>query len=232
MTFHKSSLYQDDEAAFIAGSLQLRQDRYNLLSRRLRNYQVLAAVMVLINAIMVIDLVISRHRDRVVPYVIEVDGNGLPRSLGVPPEISPRDQRVTTSLLADWIWHARSITADRGLQERMLRRAQSYTTGQARTELTTFLEKRRNPFEVMQQKTVSVHVELTLPVGGEAEDWEVVWVEEHRNHTGAGHTERWRALVRIDWNPPQDDEALSLNPLGLDIKTLSWTRVSRDDKEI
>jgi len=219
-----------DEATFIAGSLALRQDRYNLLSRRLRNYQVLAAVLLAINAVAVIDLIIARHRTRVVPYVIEVDGNGIPRNLGAPPEIGGKDHRVVRSLLADWIWHARTITADRDLQNSFLRRAQSYTTGQARTDLTAFLQQKRNPFEAIAQKTVAVAVESILPLAETEDGWEIVWVEQHRPHSGGGHEEKWRALVTIDWNPPKD-EVLSFNPLGLEVKTLNWTRVGQLEKE-
>jgi len=209
----------------LPGTLAPRFSYYALWNQRLERWRKLAMFLAFLQPFTVGGYIIYSLQDHVRPYVVSVDRSGFPRLVGPAPRASRDDPRIVKALLVDWIWSARTVTPDGELQENLLKKAQSYTLGQAREELVAHLAENRNPYGVSAGDRVSVRVESVMPIGESEKEWEVVWYERRRSDLDASTAEKWKALVAITWKTPEREDYLALNPLGFRIETLNWTRL-------
>ncbi len=215
-------------ATAVSAGARLRRDHYGLLYARLRNYQLLAAALLLIDLGATAALIYFRavHTQRV--HVVEVDHLGNVRGHGPPRPFDTHDERIVRAQLRAWIELARTVTVDEALQRRFVDHATARTAGLARAALNEMLGGARNPFLVRQRETVEVDDVTALPVAG-IDSWELQWTERRRAAvTGAARRqERWRALVTFTWRAP-DHEEIAANPLGFQVETITWTRLSTE----
>ena len=86
--------------------------------------------------------------------------------------------------------------------------------------------KEHNPFDQLE-KQVRVSVQVTSIVPISKETWQADWTEttwdEHGNQTGST---TWRGTFHILLRLADTAEKLEVNPLGLFIDELHWTRLS------
>jgi type IV secretion system protein VirB5 len=71
-----------------------------------------------------------------------------------------------------------------------------------------------------------VSVEVKAVYASTDKTYEVEWVETARGLVGDVQSEeRWKGSFTIAVRPPDDERLARVNPLGLYITTLSWSRV-------
>lgn len=208
-----------------------RVDHYVFIRNRLRNHQVLSAVLVVLVAAALGAEIYFRATARVRLHVVEVDHLGNVRAIGPAREIDASDPRIVRVQLVEWIRQARTVTSDQRLQQLFVRTATDRTRGQARTALNELLET-RNPFLTARRAAIEVTEITALPIP-DTPHWEVQWTERRRRARTAvpERTERWRAIVRFDWQAPQDAEG-ETNPLGFILTHVEWTRLGSTDASL
>jgi type IV secretion system protein VirB5 len=75
-------------------------------------------------------------------------------------------------------------------------------------------------------RTQMVSVDVKAVYASSEKTYEVEWVEVARGITGDVQSEqRWKGSFTIALNPPTDERLARVNPLGLYITNLSWSKV-------
>ncbi len=198
-------------------------DRYLDLARERRLWQMIAGAELVILLIVAGGFVWLSLQHKVVPYVVEVDSLGA--ALAVKPVTngahSP-DERIIRYQLAAFVRGARQVMTDRVAMKKVLEQVYAYARGGARTVLDDYY-RTNNPFEVA--KTYVVVPTVTSLLRLSSTSWQVRWTEEQRALDGQmlGKSQ-WEGVVTTEIAPPTSDDAIQMNPLGLYVTDLRWTK--------
>lgn len=204
---------------------RLRINAYVDLARMLRNSRLLLAVVVITNAGLVAALVWFAGRERVIPYVVEVDRSGAAVALGPAVEAPEASRSMVVYALQLFFRSARTVTADEALQRRAILDAYAYAGGDAVSQLNSFY-RRRSPFARAQREQVAPRVTSVLSIDPEETSWRVQWEEPVLSAGGAPvRTERWEAVAAIEVDPPDAPEEVLTNPTGIRVVRFDWTRL-------
>jgi type IV secretion system protein TrbF len=198
-------------------------DRYLELVRERRRWQTAAAAGLVLSLILAAGLVRASLQQKTVPYIVEVDSLGA--ALAIKPAEAggrPGDERVVRYQLAAFIRGARQVIRDRIAMKRGLEQVYAYARGAARTYLDEHY-RANNPFEVA--KTYAVMPTVTSLLRLSPTSWELRWTEEQRGLDGLllGKS-HWEGVVTTELVPPTSEGALQVNPLGLYVTDLRWTK--------
>ena len=213
---------QAPENPYLAARLEWNE-RYHGFVRAKRNWQVIALVALVVNAMLGLGILWQASQSRVAPYVVEVDELGQTLVIGPAEKARNTDPRLVRYELAELIRKVRSIVADGAAEKQLLDSAYAHASGAA----TRFLNdhyKEHNPFLLMQERTVSVEVTSVLPLPA-SDSWQLQWMETHRGLDGAVLArERWQALLAVEIRPGNKPEQIEQNPLGLYVTDIQWTK--------
>lgn len=210
------------ENPYLAGRLEWNERYYGFI-RAKRNWQIIAVVALVVNAVLGLGILWQASQSRVTPYVVEVDELGQTVVVGPAERTTTADPRLVRYQVAEFIRKARSIVADGAAEKQLLDNAYAHAAGAA----TRFLNdhfKAHNPFLRMHERTVSVEVTSVLPLPA-SDSWQVQWTETHRGLDGAVLVEeRWQAILTVEIRPGDTPEAIEQNPLGLYVTDIQWTK--------
>ena len=160
---------------------------------------------------------------KTVPYIVEVDSLGA--ALAIKPAETgghPTDERVLRYQLAAFIRGARQVMTDRIAMKKGLEQVYAYARGPTRTYLDEHY-RANNPFEVA--KTYIVVPTVTSLLRLSPTSWQLRWMEEQRGLDGLllGKSQ-WEGVVTTEVVPPTSEETIHVNPLGLYVTDLRWTK--------
>lgn len=139
-------------------------------------------------------------------------------------QASRPDQRVIRAQLADWITKIRTVSVDASAQMKNVYGAYALIdqNGPAFQVVNDHM-KENDPFKRAQKETVDVEVNSVLPVG--ADTWRVEWTETTRGRDGqVAQSVQWQAVLNTKIVPPASEEAIFVNPLGIFVNAVSWSR--------
>ena len=212
------------------------------LAKGKRNWQVIAftlSTVLALQGIAMVRLVSSAHA---IPYVVQVDRFGTVASVGVAEPMRDPDARLVASQLADFIRSVRTVLPSlaSSAQADVLRRAYAFAAPQTAAFLNSYFgDASRDPRLLGQRLTRDVQVTgaLRLPDGdathkaanvSRSQTWRLQWVETDRP-TVPGDSARvaaWEGYVTLQIVPPRTADVVQVNPLGLRITSITWTRVA------
>lgn len=198
-------------------------DRYLDLARERRLWQIVAATELVVILIVGIGFVSLSLQHKIVPYVVEVDSLGAALAIKhAANSAHPTDERVIRYQLAAFIRGARQVMTDRIAMKKGLEQVYAYARGGARTFLDDYY-RTNNPFEVA--KTYVVVPSVTSLLRLSPTSWQVRWTEEQRTSDGLllGKSQ-WEGVVTTEIAPPTSEDAVQMNPLGLYVTDLRWTK--------
>ena len=91
--------------------------------------------------------------------------------------------------------------------------------------LNDYAQHNDDPFARVGKEQVSVH-DVTSVVRASDQSFRVEWVERHYVDGALAATERWNAIVTVTISPPRtaDDDILNVNPLGIYVDALNWSK--------
>ena len=97
-------------------------------------------------------------------------------------------------------------------------------SGTAAQTLITEFYRANQPFERANKETVQVDVNTILSTTEHT--YEVDWTETVRDPSGGViSVGRWKAILTVAINPPTDENALPVNPFGIYIMNVNWSKV-------
>ena len=200
-------------------------ERYGGLIKRAQHWRgaaVLALLVALAEAVVILGVA---TRPKTVPYVIAVDSLGRVVASGAVEQSSPVDQRMKATALTRWIQDLRGVTSDGLAQRKAIDRVYAMVgSGTAAQTLITEFYRANQPFERANKETVQVDVNTILPTTEHT--YEVDWTETARDPSGGViSVGRWKAILTVAVNPPTDENVLQVNPFGIYVMNVNWSKV-------
>jgi type IV secretion system protein TrbF len=200
-------------------------ERYGGLIKQAQQWRgaaVLALLVALAEAIVIIGVA---TRPRTAPYVVAVDSLGRVAAAGAIDRTFPIDERMKQASITQWVQYMRGVTSD-GLAERAaIDHVYAMTGSQsaAQTIVTDYF-RANQPFERGSRETVQVEVNAILP--NSPHSYEVDWTETQRTLDGKPiSSDKWRGIFTVAINPPTDEAVLRVNPFGIYIIDITWSKV-------
>ena len=197
------------------------------LARGKHSWQAATFLSLLLNVVLTVGYLHLASQQKVIPYIVELDALGEMRASG---KLSVQEvpERAITAVLRRFVHNLRTVPTDARLLNIRLQDARAYAYGRAAKTLITDLDRDREKLERMLNRGHTRYVEeisSVLKVPGQGVLYRVSWRElvtmGHEEHASAyeGHFQ-----VRVE--PPEDEESVISNPLGIYIMDYSLTEVS------
>lgn len=227
----KHVLTHDDAASPFLSAKREWNERYGSYIKQAHNWRIAAAGAIAVSVVLAGGVVWQASQSRVVPYVVEV--NHLGRAIAVSPaeQASMPNTQVIMATLAEEIWKLRSVIPNNSAMDDNIKAAYKYvdSNAQAYDYLNSYYKRLdswmgNNPGVVRTVKITNV-----LPDGKDT--WLVYWTESETgfsNSSGTGKeqaasAEYYKAVVGITVVPPTSEAAILANPLGIYIKSITWS---------
>ena len=199
-------------------------ERYGSYIEGRNQWRIFALCCLFVTAISITMNFIQVTQSKVIPYTVEVDKHGQVLSVTRADEVGPVPKRIIQAEVANLIVNWRTVTADIGLQKKMVQRMSSFVLGAAQGAAKNWYES-NNPYERGQKVLVEVDIKgIPLPVSSES--WRVEWLETVRNHSGVTiSSTNYEATVKVRLSPPTTESQILRNPLGIYVTELSWAKL-------
>jgi type IV secretion system protein VirB5 len=204
---------------------QEHDDREQWLTSSRRHWQYLTVALLVVCALSVSGNLYQLRDIKVIPYVVQTDLTGQVVTVGpMARDDDPHpEDKIIRAHLAAFVRNARTITTDRILMKRMIQQAYAVARGEAVNYLNTTYQA-QEPFARAASETVQVSILSVLPQSPDS--WHVRWQEDVRNPQGMVlRKEQYEGIFTTTIRPDEVDmKSVWLNPKGIFITALQWTR--------
>lgn len=209
-------------------AFQVAQDewdnRLGRLSTAAQNWRLTALILLVFAVLEAAALFYLGTRSKYVPFLVQVDRVGQTLPLGPATELAEPGVEIYRHHLGKTLQNLRSIYTDSNAQNQAILEGFAYLTGEARSRVSDYL-RQKNPFEIAKRGSVSVQVNSVLKIAKDT--WQIQWTETERPVLGGiAKTSDWRAVVTTFRSTPKTQDAILLNPVGIYINTLDWSRLN------
>ncbi len=160
-------------------------------------------------------------RGGVTPWVVEVDRLGEPRVVAPAVQGARATDPMIAWTLARFITDVRTISSDPVVMRQAWLRAYDFTDADGAAALSDHA-RRSDPFA--QVGRAQVVVTISSVVRATPSRFRVAWTEQRYADGQLGATERWSAILTLVVKPPRTPEGLRVNPLGVFVSSLSWSK--------
>ncbi|NKL53443.1 conjugal transfer protein TrbF [Rhizobium leguminosarum] len=200
---------------------QVWDERIGSARVQAKNWRYMAFGSLILSAGFAGALVYQSARGTVVPWVVQVDNLGQAQAVApATADFRPTDPQVAWHL-ARFIEQTRSIPADPIIVRQNWLRAYEWTTDRGATALNDYA-RANDPFTKVGKQQIAV--EVSSVIRASPDSFRVAWTERHFENGQLGTTERWTAILTIVIQPPRDAERLKVNPLGIYVNAINWSR--------
>jgi type IV secretion system protein VirB5 len=200
---------------------QVWDDRIGSARVQARNWRLMAFGSLILSAGFASALVWQSARGTVVPWVVQVDKLGQAQAVAAATvDYRPTDPQVAWHL-ARFIEQVRSIPADPIIVRQNWLRAYDWTTDRGAAALNDYA-RANDPFTKVGKQQIAI--EVSSVIRASADSFRLAWTERHYENGQLSTTERWTAILTITIQPPRDVERLKINPLGIYVNAINWSR--------
>jgi type IV secretory pathway TrbF-like protein len=200
---------------------QAWDDRIGSARVQARNWRLAFFGMLTLSCGLAGGLVWQSARGTVTPWVVEVDRLGQAEAVApAARDYQPSDAQIAW-YLARFVEEVRGIPADPIVLRRQWLDAYHYVTDKGALALNDYARV-NDPFAKVGQ--VQVSVEISSVVRASPSSFRVAWIETRYVDGALSATERWSAILTVVIQPPTDAERLKLNPLGVYVQALAWSK--------
>ena len=200
---------------------QVWDERIGSARVQAKNWRYMAFGSLFLSAGSAAALVIQSARGTVVPWVVQVDRLGQAQTVAAAiADYRPTDPQIAWHL-ARFIEQVRSIPADPIIVRQNWLRAYDWTTDRGAGALNDYA-RTNDPFTKVGKQQVAV--EVSSVIRASADSFRVAWTERRYEDGKLATTERWTAILTIALQPPRDAERLKVNPLGIYVNAINWSR--------
>ncbi len=202
-------------------------ERYGTYIKQAKNWRFFALLSLILAFVSLWGNIMQAQQIKVVPYIVEVDKLGRFNVVNRAENIKTTPEKLIQSVIGSVITDWRTVTADIELQKNMVQRLSYFFAGSAQGVLKEWYGK-NNPYEVAKTGKL-VHIELkSLPLKLSENSYRIEWTETVRNHSGVTlSSENFEATVTVQISPPNNEQALIINPVGVYITALSTSKIFR-----
>jgi len=200
---------------------QVWDERIGSARVQARNWRYMAFGSLILSAGFASALVWQSARGTVVPWVVQVDRLGQAQTVApATADYRPTDPQVAWHL-ARFIEQVRSIPADPIIVRQNWLRAYEWTTDRGAAALNDYA-RANDPFTKVGKQQIAV--EVSSVIRASPDSFRVAWTEQRYEDGKLATTERWTAILTVAIQPPRDADRLKVNPLGIYVNAISWSR--------
>ncbi len=200
------------------------EERYGDYIARARTWRLAAMAAIAVAGIEALALAHVASQSKIEPFVAVIDKMGSPVLVAQPSKAGNVPQRIIEAQLANWIWTARTVLSDGKAQRALIDKTYAMTGPDAAAYLNSYFTA-HPPFGDF---TTSVQIVSVLPIS--ANTFQITW-DETKEQAGQPATapERWEANITVAIDPSYANKptVIAANPLGIVIKTISWTQIAK-----
>ncbi len=200
---------------------QIWDERIGSARVQAKNWRYMAFGSLILSAGFAAALVWQSARGTVVPWVVQIDNLGQAQTVAAATaDYRPTDPQVAWHL-ARFVEQVRSIPADPIIVRQNWLRAYEWTTDRGAAALNDYA-RANDPFARVGKQQIAV--EVSSVIRASADSFRVAWTERRYEDGKLATTERWTAILTIALQPPRDAERLKVNPLGIYVNAINWSR--------
>jgi len=185
------------------------------------NWRLMALSLLALSGGLSAGLVGLASRGGVTPWVVEVDRLGEPRVVAPAVQGARATDPMIAWTLARFITDVRAVSTDPVVMRQAWLRAYDFTDADGAAALSDYA-RRNDPFA--QVGRAQVVVTVSSVVRATPSSFRVAWTEQRYADGQLAGTERWTAILTLVVKPPRTPEGLRVNPLGLFISGISWSK--------
>lgn len=166
-------------------------------------------------------------QSKLIPYLIEVDNTGYAKAVGLmnTEKYIPKEAEIEYFLF-QFVSKFRTIPTDRVVLKRNGSEALHFLEDSAKNKANNYLKKEFNE-KLTNLETVSVELVSINKVAGTKNSYHIRWTEKIFTQNGElKATNKMFGNFIIDIKVPKDKDVLKVNPLGIYISDLSWSKES------
>lgn len=198
-------------------------ERYGDVLSRAHSWKMAAFGAIGVAVIAVLGVSYIGSKSKIEPYVVAINKIGDPIGMAEPVSGGPIDQRIIEAQVTNWVWLWRTMLDDPQAQKAILAKVYAMASTQAAAQIDPWYKKvwARDAGDV-----VSPHITSVLPVSKHV--YQVTWQEAiYKDGQRQGAPQMYKANITVgrDKKLANSAQASMLNPLGIYIKSLTWTHV-------
>ncbi|MHB0889008.1 VirB8/TrbF family protein [Acidithiobacillus sp.] len=197
-------------------------ERYGDALSRAHNWKMMAFGAVAVAGIAVAGIAYIGAQSKIQPYVVAIDRMGNPIAMAQPVTGGAVNQRIIEAQVAAWVWNWRSMLSDHVAQKQLLAQVYAMASTQTAAELNPWYKR---SWTADVGYVVSPHITSILPISNNT--YQVNWTETKYQDGRNDGTASYKAnvTVGIDKKIAGTAQASMLNPLGIYVQSITWTKV-------
>jgi type IV secretion system protein VirB5 len=200
-------------------------ERYRDLILAARNWRLLAMTSSVVALVAVLGLIVIGAKPKVIPYIVAVDNLGKVVSHGTAVQASVADDRLKRAALWSWVQDWRMVSSDAAVEKNAIERVYAQIgNGTPAAIRISDAYRDGSPLKLAQTETVSVNVRALY--ASSKDSYEVEWTETTFDLKGEQTgTQNLKGVITISIHPPEDEGLARVNPLGIYVTNVSWSKV-------
>ena len=197
-------------------------DRQGDALSRAHNWRMMAFGAIAVAGIAVAGVVYIGAQSKIQPYVVTIDKMGNPIAMAQPVTGGAINQRIIEAQVASWVWNWRSMLSDPMAQKQLLAQVYAMASTQTAAEINPWYKR---SWTADAGYVVSPHITSILPISKDT--YQVNWSETKYKDGQSDGTTSYKANVTtgIDQKIASTAQASMLNPLGIYVQSITWTKV-------
>ena len=200
-------------------------ERYRDLIVAARNWRLLAVTSSVVTLVAILGLIVIGAKPKVIPYIVAVDNLGNVVSQGTAVQASVADDRLKRAALWSWVQDWRMVSSDATVEKNAIERVYAQIgNGTPAALRISDAYRDGSPLKLAQTETVSVNVRALY--ASSKDSYEVEWTETIFDLKGEQiGTQNYKGVITISIHPPDDEGLARVNPLGIYVTNVSWSKV-------
>jgi type IV secretory pathway TrbF-like protein len=221
----------DDKGHFVSSGTQTYlaakaewNERYGSYISQARSWRLAALLSMGVAIGCVAGISYIGSQSHIVPFVVEINQLGDALAAQRADVAATPDARLIRAQLARWISDVRTVYVDASAERYVINEAYGMIDRQSEAFAVVNAYFRKNdPFARAAEESTNVHISSVLPIS--ATTWRVEWDEEsHKRDGSSTGVSHWRGSVTVTVHPPTDSNTILINPTGLYVQSVSWSR--------
>lgn len=207
-------------------ALKAWEDRIGSAVVRAKNWRLCALGMIILCLVLSAGIIYQSSKAQVTPFVVMLGTDGAPVAVerAVSTNYVPQDREIKY-FLKEWVKKMRSVPLDPVLAKESWTNAFNMLRGSGLNKMRDLM-RQENPTLKLGKQTIQVEVQVVVPMS--ASTYQVRWTESEFAKEGKLiESRKMTGLFTVEIIPPKDEKEILVNPLGLYIKDLSWSRETR-----
>ena len=198
-------------------------ERYGGEIQKAKAWRAVALFSMALCTVAVLGALSLAKKSEFVPYVVEMDKLGRISNVSFPTNTIDAKPAYIRGELAGWVQATRTVSSDGNAQRLLVEKsfAKISKSDPAFIDLGSFSKVN---WQRSADETVSVEI-VGDPLSITEKSWQVQWKEIVKARNGEMMREEiWMGNFEIYFSTPRTQKTLLDNPLGLFIRTISWTK--------